>query len=577
MLPVATAAQMKELDRRAIEERGIPSLELMERAAAAVADTAWELLHPEEDDVQIIGQGFSTMMVLRKKGDLPPTDEEQRQVEELREIIEGKNTDPTPRVAVFCDPGNNGGDGVAAARLLMERGDCYVRAFFVGDRSKMTPDERIMEEKLLAAGGRLEDFLVDMTDRSTLEATMDYEQQKRLTWISTCDVMVDALFGIGLTRPVKGVFRTAILQMQSRLNCPVVSCDIPSGVHADTGEILGEAVQAKVTVTFTRGKPGLYSGPGAAHAGEVRIVDIGVPHDLEFEMFRTLPRLEVVHQPDSLLPRRPRNAHKGDFGKIFILAGSEGYTGAPVLAARAALRTGAGLVYLGVPREIYPVIAVKCDEAMPFPLPENYDDILKKARNCDVALMGPGLGRAPETERLVLSLLADLEIPVVLDADGINALSEHINSLDKRSALTILTPHEGEFARLTGCELPIKDRLAAARNFAREHGCVLVLKGAGTVIGTPDGSAWVNTTGNPGMAKGGSGDVLAGMIAALLGQKHLRREGRDNEPELVTAAVCLHGLAGDLCAERFSEYAMLPTDLIETLPEILRQWTEEEP
>lgn len=575
MLPLATAAQMKELDRRAIEEYGVPSLDLMENAAQAVADAVWEVLHPEEDGFHPIGHSFSTAIIMHKKGAPSPTDEEARQANELRDIVESKNTDPTPRIAVFCGPGNNGGDGAAAARLLMGMGPCQVRAFFVGDRAKMTPDERVMEEKLLAAGGRLEDFTVDMTNRETLEATMDYQQQKILTWISTCDVMVDALFGIGLTRPVEGVFRTAVLQMHSRVRCPVVACDVPSGVNADTGEILGEAVQAKMTVTFTRGKPGLYSGPGAERAGEVRIVDIGIPYDLEHQLFRGLPRLEVLRQPDSQLPRRPRNAHKGDFGKIFILAGSEGYTGAPVLAARAALRTGAGLVYLGVPRDIYPIIAVKCDEAMPFPLPEDYSAMLEKARSCDAALIGPGLGRGPETERLVLSLLADLKIPVVLDADGINALSGHIDVLDKRSAPTVLTPHEGEFARLTGCKPPIRDRLSAARDFARDHGCILVLKGQGTITAVSDGSACINASGNPGMAKGGSGDVLAGMIAALLGQKHLRREDRDNAPELVRAAVCLHGLAGDLCARKFGEYAMLPTDLIEALPEVLRKWTEE--
>ena len=574
MLPLATAAQMKELDRRAIEERGVSSLDLMENAAHAVTQAVWALLNPPKDEFGPIGHGQSVVIFTSKKDAPPPTGEEQARMDELRAIVESKNDDPTPRVAVFCGPGNNGGDGVAAARLLMGMGNCQVRAFFVGDRAKMTPDERAMEDRLLAAGGCLEDFSVDMTDRSTLEATMTFQQQKLLMWISTCDVMVDALFGVGLTRPVEGVFRTAVLQMQSRMRCPVVSCDLPSGVNADTGEILGEAVQAKVTVTFTRGKPGLYSGPGASRAGEVRIVDIGIPCELEHQMFRALPRLEVVRQPDSQLPLRPRSAHKGDFGKIFILAGSEGYTGAPVLAARAALRTGAGLVYLGVPRNIYPIVAVKCDEAMPFPLPENYSSILEKARSCDVALIGPGLGRAPETEELVRSLLADLSIPVVLDADGINALAGHIDVLDRRRAPTVLTPHEGEFARLTGSALPIRDRLSAARTFAQDHGCILVLKGQGTITAAPDGSAWINASGNPGMAKGGSGDVLAGMTAALLGQKPLRQE-RDNTPELAAAAVCFHGLAGDLCARKFGEYAMLPSDLIEALPEILREWTEE--
>ena len=500
MLPLATAAQMKELDRRAIQERGIPSLELMEHAAQAVADTVWELIQPDES----ICTSSIGVIVMHKKDAPPPTEEERRQEKEIRAIVESKNTDPTPRVAVFCGPGNNGGDGVACARLLMERGGCHVRAFFVGDRAKMTPDERAIEDRLTAAGGCLEDFSIDLTDRETAEATFTFEQQKISAWLSTCDCMVDALFGIGLTRPVTGPFEAAIRLMNGRT---VVSCDIPSGVNADTGEILGEAVRAKVTVTFTRPKPGLYMGEGAVCAGEVRTVDIGIPYDLEFEVLRSAPRVEMLNCPNGGLPRRPRNAHKGDFGKLFILAGSEGYTGAPVLAAKAALRTGAGLVYLGVPREIYPIAAVKCDEAMPFPLPQDYKTILERAQGCDIALIGPGLGRSPETERLVLGLLADLTIPIVLDADGINALSGHIDELDKRTALTVLTPHEGEFARLTGCPLPVGNRLAAARDFAKAHGCILVLKGQGTVTAAPDGSAWVNTTGNPGMAKGGSGDV----------------------------------------------------------------------
>ena len=575
MIELAYAAQMEELDRRAIQERGVSSLELMENAAHAVTQAVWELLHPEENGFQPMGHSFSTAFVVRKKDAPPPTDEENRQADELREIVESKNTDPTPRVAVFCGPGNNGGDGVACARLLMGMGPCHVRAFFVGDRAKMTPDEKAMEEKLIAAGGCLEDFSADMTDRSTLEATLTFEQQKILMWLSGCDCMVDALFGIGLKRPIEGAFRTAVMQMQGG-HCPVVSCDIPSGVDAGTGEILGQAVQAKITVTFTRPKPGLYLGEGGVRAGEVRVVDIGVPYDLEFEVFRGEPRLAVMRHMVSRLPVRPRAAHKGDFGKLFVLAGSEGYTGAPVLAARAALRAGAGLVYLGVPRNIYPIVAVKCDEAMPFPLPEDYSAILERARGCDAAVIGPGLGRGSQMEKLVLSLLADLDIPVVLDADGINALAEHIDILDRRTAPTVLTPHEGEFSRLTGCALPIRDRLSAARDFAGDHGCILVLTGQGTVTAAPDGSAWINASGNPGMAKGGSGDVLAGMIAALLGQKHLRRARRvgDNTAELAADAVFYHGAAGDARARTLGEYAMLPTDLIEAIPEVLRRWSE---
>ncbi len=578
MFTLATAAQMRELDRRAIEERGVPSLELMEHAAAAVADAVWELLRPEEDGYgpTVLG-GSHSVVFLSKKGDRPPTGEEQAQMDEIRSIVESKNTDPTPRIAVFCGPGNNGGDGLACARLLIEKGDCHVRAFFVGDRAKMTSDEKAMEEKLLAAGGVLEDFTVDAASRETLEATLTFEQQKIFLWLSTCDCMVDALFGIGLKRPVEGVFRTAVQQMGGG-RCPVVACDVPSGVNADTGEVMGEAVRAKLTVTFTCPKPGLYLGEGASRAGEVRVVEIGIPHELEYEIVDRAPdRTETVGWEECCLPRRPRTAHKGDFGKLFILAGSVGYTGAPILAARAALRTGAGLVYLGVPKEIYPIIAVKCAEAMPLPLPPSYEEILDRMLSCDVVLIGPGLGRAPETRELVLRLLSNLRLPVVLDADGINALCGHIDVLDKRQAPTVLTPHEGEFSRLTGCEVPVRDRLTAARDFARAHGCTLVLKGPGTVTAAPSGQAWINTTGNPGMAKGGSGDVLAGMAAALWGQKHLNGQRPDptrSAPDLsrlAAWAVCLHGRAGDLCAQELGEYAMTPGDMIQALPKALRQ------
>ena len=356
----------------------------------------------------------------------------------------------------------------------------------------------------------------------------------------------------------------------NRAACPVVACDLPSGVDGDTGELLGEAVRAHTTVTFTCAKPGLYLGAGAGCAGEVRVKDIGIPRELVHTMVRRGPEpVELMpSHMNSYLPRRPVDGHKGDFGKVFILAGSEGYTGAPVLAARAALRTGAGLVYLGVPREIYPIVAVKCDEAMAFPLPEEYEDVLERARGCDAALIGPGLGTGPRARRLALSLLSDLDIPAVLDADGINALSAHIDILDRRQAPTVLTPHAGEFARLTGCALPIGDKVRAARDFAKAHRCTLVLKGHGTVTAAPDGHVWINGTGNPGMAKGGSGDVLAGMLAAFLGQKHLKGP-HITWSELAAAAVWRHGRAGDLCAQALGEYAMLPTDVIEALPRVM--------
>ena len=266
------------------------------------------------------------------------------------------------------------------------------------------------------------------------------------------------------------------------------------------------------------------------------------------------------------LPRRPADGHKGDFGKLLILAGSEGYTGAPALCARGSLRSGAGLVSLVVPREIYPIVAAKCDEAMVFPAPEHYTDLLSRIRGEDAALIGPGLGRHPRTQRTVRDLLADLEGPVVLDADGINALEGHIDSLEeRRGRVTVLTPHDGEFARLGG-DLSHGDRLGVARSFAVQRQCVLVLKGHRTITAWPDGQCFVNPTGNSGMAKGGSGDVLGGMVLALMGQ------GMDPGRAAV-CAVWLHGRAGDLAAADKGEYGMLPGDLIEQIPYAIREVT----
>lgn len=269
----------------------------------------------------------------------------------------------------------------------------------------------------------------------------------------------------------------------------------------------------------------------------------------------------------SALPRRRRDAYKGNFGRVMIVAGSVGYTGAPVLAARAAVRTGSGLVFLSVPRNIWSVVAVKCDEAMPSPMPDSISQLLEKISDCDALLVGPGLGRAAGTDDLILELIRSAACPLVLDADGINAVSGHIDILDgRRGRLTVLTPHDGEFARLCGVTAQKKgdeERLKESREFARAHGCVLVRKGHRTITAFPDGSVYLNTTGNPGMAKGGSGDILAGMIVSLLGQAIPPEQA-------IPAAVWFHGKAGDLCAEIKGEYGMTPTDMVEHIPDAIK-------
>ncbi|MCD8340728.1 MAG: NAD(P)H-hydrate dehydratase [Clostridiales bacterium] len=264
------------------------------------------------------------------------------------------------------------------------------------------------------------------------------------------------------------------------------------------------------------------------------------------------------------LPARPADGHKGTFGKVNLLSGSVGYTGAPLLASRAAVRGGCGLVFLGIPAfaedTAYRIAAGSCVEAMPYPVRSAADFLGKTAP--DAALVGPGLGQSPETEALVLEVLPRLNCPVVVDADGINILSRHISVLDGRDAPTVLTPHDGEFQRLTG-RLPGPDRAAEAAAFAQAHGCVLVLKGHRTLTAAPDGRLYRNTTGNDGMAKGGSGDVLAGLLTSLLAQ--------GMEPtEAAAAAVWVHGRAGDLAAERYGHRGMTPSDLIAALPTVWR-------
>lgn len=522
-----TAAQMREIDRRAIEERGIPSTELMENAARALVREVRSLPIPGPG----LGRDGPTGWVAKDGHAL--TQEEQAEFWAMRRRS----------AIVWCGPGNNGGDGVAAARLLLEMG-WRVKCVLVGDRARMTDDCLEMERRLVEAGGMLEDF--------------DREWESKYRYMPF-DVAIDALFGVGLTRDLEGDAALAAGLIQCGTGW-VVSADVPSGIHADTGDVMGTAVCADVTVTFSRGKPGLYAGKGAIHSGRVVVAGIGIPDDLypeEDECGTILVEREMLH-----LPPRPADSHKGDFGRLFILAGSRGYTGAAALCARAAIRGGAGLTTLAVPGDVYPILAAKCcDEAMIWPWPEDDGAMLEKAKGSTAVLIGPGLGQGERAERLVLKLMRELACPIILDADGLNLISRHMDVLDERAGKTILTPHDGEFARLSGCELPIRDRLGTARAFAQRHRCVLVLKGHRTIT-TAGGVCFINSTGGPGMAKGGSGDALAGLMGALAAQ------GVTDPP---LTAVWLHGRAGNLAEEDKGEYGMTPSDLIEQIPYAIKE------
>ena len=451
------------------------------------------------------------------------------------------------RAAVFCGTGNNGGDGIGAAAFLLEKG-VSVRAFLIGGIEKLTFDSREMLRRLDMLGGSLERFIKS--------AELEH-------YVNECDVIIDAMFGIGLNSELRGeAFLAANMINASRAF--VIAADVPSGVQADTGAILGDAVKADLTITFSLAKPGHFIEPGCTCCGEVRVCDIGIPRDI---VSNAISNVFAVTQADAGLPRRKPDSHKGDYGRCFIVAGSVGYTGAPTMCARAASRMGAGLVFLGVPESIYNIMAVKLDGEMPFPLPDDGhgrlaanagSDILRRAEQCDVCLIGPGLGRSQGITELVSSTIRIVKTPVVLDADGLNAIAGNIDILDQAACPLILTPHQGEFARIGG-DISSGDRLGAARKFAVGHRCVLVLKGHRTITAFPDGSAYINTTGGPAMAKGGSGDVLAGMIAALIGQKLPVKDA-------VTTAVYLHGLAGDICAAEYGEYSVTAGDITAMLP-----------
>lgn len=498
-MELSDAKKMKAADEAAIRDRGIDSQVLMERAAKELLKAAITYMGPPR------------------------------------------------RMVVFAGPGNNGGDGIAMARFFRQMDmDCEVRVFLVGSREKMTADTRAMEEKFQAAGGVLEPF--DPADPAMGALCRE------------AGVIVDALFGVGLSRELTGDALAAVKLMNGS-GAPIVSADIPSGVDADTGRILGDAVQADCTVTFSRAKPGHFLEPGCVCGGEVRVADIGIPEDL---VKKSGCGLYAIHGGDLRLPIRPRICHKGDFGKLLIVGGSIPYTGAPAMAALAAVRGGAGLVYLGVPSDIYEIEAIKNQEAMVFPLASGekgrvsrraWDSIAERLKVCSVCVLGPGMGRGEDTRAITQLVLKHSRIPVVADADALWAISQDVTMLDEAECSVILTPHEGEFQRLLGH--PVTDRLAEALEYAKAHHCVVVLKGHRTICAFPDGKAYIIDAGNPGMAKGGSGDVLAGVLGAMLCQLPLRRA--------VVTGCWLHARAGDMAALRHGEYAMKAGDIIDCL------------
>ncbi len=520
---ILNAAQMREADRYTIEDIGIPSLVLMENAGRQV--------------VAAIEAAYESQ-------------------------LDG-------RVAVLCGRGNNGGDGFVVARTLLQRG-IDTSVFVIGTVAEIRGDARTNLDIL----GRLGVTVVEINDEQTWEL--------HFSEIARCSLIVDAIFGTGLRSALAGMLETVIADINAA-DIPIVAVDLPSGMSADTPHLIGDCIDASLTVTLAAPKLPLVLPPGEAYAGDVVIADIGIP--LEVIDAVEGPRVELLtpEQLRGLVGPRAADSHKGDFGRLTLAAGSMGKTGAAYLAAMGALRSGAGLVTVATPASCLPVVASMGPAYMTVDLPDDdagmvtaaaVDRLLEQTH--DVIACGPGLGRSANVAEFVRALLDRATCPLVLDADAITVLADdpgRLSGTEERNV--IITPHPGEMARLIGASVSDvqNNRLEVATDFATTHRVHVVLKGHRTVIATPEGHVFINPTGNPGMATGGTGDVLTGMIAAWLAQL------LDAEAAC-RLAVFLHGAAGDLAEAREGQAAMTATDLLDHLGEavltLVRGSTSEE-
>jgi hydroxyethylthiazole kinase-like uncharacterized protein yjeF len=502
------SAEMRDIDRAAIDLFGIPSLTLMDRAGRAAADAAMAL------------------------------------------------AGPAGRFVIVCGGGNNGGDGYVVARLLRSAGrDARVIALVSAER--LSPDARAVREQADRAGVPIDEGLL-----APIEA-------------GGGDVVVDAIFGTGLGRPPEGAFAEAIARIDAArvAGARVLAVDVPSGLSADTGRPLGPCVRADRTVTFGFLKRGLVLHPGVDLAGEVTVDDIGIPP----KAARRVPvGCELLTEVEArlLVPPRPPDAHKGDAGRLLVVAGSPGKTGAAHLALTGALRGGAGLVTLAARAEVLPFALAGRPEAMSVSLPGtgplgrgDLQALLAAARDVDALAVGPGIPRGPETAELLRALVQRAGKPAVLDADALNALADDAAALRGLGVPLLLTPHPGEMARLCGTTIAEvqADRIGLAAAQARAWNATVLLKGARTVVADPDAPPAVVPTGNPGLATGGTGDVLTGLCGALLA-------GGIPAPAAGRVGAWVHGRAGDLAARRFGVRGLVASDLGGAIGEVWAEW-----
>ncbi|BCI60379.1 NAD(P)H-hydrate dehydratase [Solibaculum mannosilyticum] len=475
-----------------------------------------------------------------------------------RNILCQSTTNPDQTKAVIlCGQGNNGGDGLVVARRLCQEG-WEVSVVFPGGLSK-TPDSIHMLERLKALSVSILDPL-----------NSPNEKENAFSLIRSAHWIVDALFGIGFHGIIGEPYDEYIKAVEES-KATVVAIDIPSGAHCDTGLVQGPCIQADHTVTFFSHKPAHLIYPAAQYCGKLKVEPLSFTHQMEASI-ETMQHTPVFEEVKNWFPSRHPNSHKGSFGKLLCICGKAGMTGAAELSAKAAMRCGAGLTYLMTPKDACTALSCKLTEPVLIPLSQSSEGtlshqsiptILEQLSSTSACLIGCGMGDNAQTQAVLDAVLQHAKCPVIIDADGINALSHHIDRLKEPTAPVILTPHPGEMSRLTGKSIAEiqENRLQTAMEFVQEYPVTLVLKGAGTIIALPDGHIWINSTGNPGMAKGGSGDVLAGMISAFVAQGI-------EVGNAVVAAVYLHGLAGDRGVQHFSQHAMLASDLISMLPGI---------
>ena len=504
MIALLTSSQMASVDRRAIDG-GASGIDLMEAAGRGAAQVVEDLLG-----------GFQNR-----------------------------------RLVVLCGKGNNGGDGFVIARRAAQRG-ATVQVFLATAASEIKGDAKTNLDRLPAN-------IAQSVDRiATVQGAL-----------ARADAAVDALLGTGTRGIARGIYADLINALD-RAKCPVVAVDVPSGLNADTGEIDGPCASATRTVTFAQPRIGHFFYPGRGRCGQLHLIDIGIPASaLKRERVRTF--LIGNRHCARGLPQRSPDAHKGDCGRVYILAGSVGLTGAVALSARAALKGGAGLVTIGTPQSLNDILEIKVAEAMTHPLPEvkrmrclslrARGEIRRGFRRADGVAIGPGLGTHRETVELIRRLVRDLVCPAVIDADALNALAGDIDALRACEVPVVLTPHVGEFARLTQRSIAEirRNPIAIAAEFAVQVRATIALKGAPTVVATPTGETHINPTGNAGMATGGTGDALTGLIAALIAQ------GLDVSTAACTA-VYLHGSAGDIAAEKTGEMSLIASDIIDHFP-----------